>query len=73
MVTVEIRTVADGYQKYEESDQFLVRLKSLLASGYAGKELIHALISDDWSPPLLVIVIEWSENGQNFKETIPYD
>lgn len=73
MVSVEIRTVAGGYQKYEESDQFLIRLKSLLARGYAGKELIHTLISDDWSPPLLGVVIEWSENGQNFTKNIPYD
>lgn len=73
MVTVEIRTVADDYQEYEVDDQFLIKLKSLQALGYTGKKLIHTLISDDWSPPLLVVVIKWLENGQNFTETIPYD
>lgn len=73
MVKVEIRTVDGGYRQYEESDLFLVRLKSLQAHGFAGKELVHNLIGDDWSPPPLVIVIEWSENGQNFTKNIPYD
>lgn len=73
MVTVEIRTVDGGYQKYKENDQFLNRLKSLQARGYTGKELIHTLIGDDWGAPPLVVVIKWSENSQNFTENIPYD
>lgn len=72
MVTVEVRTVANGYHKYEESNQFLVKLKSLMKQGYIGKELIHNLLGDDWNPPLLVVVIEWSENDQMFSKTIPY-
>lgn len=73
MVTVEINTVDGGYQNYDEDDQFLNRLKSLQAQGYTGKELIHALISDDWGAPPLVVVIKWSKNGQNFITNIPYD
>lgn len=73
MVTVEIRTVDGGFRKYEENDKFFSKLQVLQSQGYTGKELIHALISDDWGPPPSIVVIKWSKNGQNFATNIPYE
>ncbi len=40
----------------------------------SGKELIHNLVTDDWSPPPRSMVIEaQSEDGKIITITIPYD
>jgi hypothetical protein len=61
--------LADGSQMRFTGDHYVSKYKSLVAQGYEGKALIHALLTDDWSAPPLRVRIQ--ENG-NEVAVIPY-
>lgn len=71
-VTVTVRTVDGGMQEWFEDLQFLGRLRTLQAEGLDGKELIHALVSDDWgAPPRSVQIHGQDAGGHSFSVEIP--
>ena len=73
MVQVTIRFVDGSIKEFDEGPAFLERLTDLRTRGYTGKELIHALLTDDWGPPPLHINITGvSESGEKIDITIPY-
>lgn len=73
MITVKIPTVDGGLMEFTESDSIVARLTSLRADGYEGKELIHALLTDDWGPPPRGVQLEGRlEDGTRVDEYIPY-
>jgi len=74
MVQVSITFVDGGFQEYSESNELLSRFMELQNQGYEGKELINALISDDWgSPPLSVHIKGKLPNGSEIDVQIPYN
>ena len=74
MLKIEIHLVNGGLLDLEESDSFWHRLVDLQKCGFAGKELIHELISDDWGPPPRLVCIQGSLiDGTKIDVTLPYD
>jgi hypothetical protein len=69
--TVTVRTLDGGSQEWsEDAEPLLRRHKALQARGYAGKELIHALWTDDWAAPPRLVEI----SGEGFDTIrIPYE
>jgi hypothetical protein len=51
MLKVSVRTVDGGLQEFDEPDSIFEKLSALRHDGYAGKKLIHTLLTDDWGPP----------------------
>lgn len=73
MIRVIIRFVDGGIQEFDEGLSFLKKLSDLKKIGYDGKDLIHALLTDDWGPPPSHINIKGkSETGKKIDITIPY-
>ncbi len=74
MIQVSIRFVDGGFQEYPESSDFLSRLTELQNQGYEGRELINALISDDWgAPPLSVQIKGKGPDGSEVDLQVPYN
>lgn len=72
-IMITVRTVDGGMQDWLEDLQFLSRLRTLQSEGLEGKELIHALVSDDWgAPPRSVRIHGQDASGQSFSVEIPY-
>jgi hypothetical protein len=61
--------LADGSQMRFTGDHYVSKYKSLVAQGYEGKALIHALLTEDWGALPLRVRIQ--ENG-NDVAVIPY-
>jgi hypothetical protein len=73
VVKVTISLVDGGLQEFDKGTSFLKKLSELKAQGFSGKELIHALLTDDWgAPPLYVKIKGKDEAGNNIDITIPY-
>lgn len=74
MVQVTIRFVDRSLQEYSESSDIGSRALELQKQGYEGKELINALISDDWGPPPSSVHIKGKlPNGSEIDLQIPYN
>jgi len=73
VVKVTISFVDGSLQELDKGAFFLKKLSELRAQGFSGKELVHALLSDDWgAPPLYVKIKGESESGEKVDITIPY-
>lgn len=49
-------------------------LRRLQSEGYSGRELIHALITDDWgAPPRFVKLTGRGEDDRRIEIVIPYE
>lgn len=73
MIKISVPTVDGGLLEFNKSDSIIDRLSTLRRSGYVGKELIHALITDDWGPPPVGISICGTlKDGTRVDEYIAY-
>lgn len=73
MINVSISFVDGGLQELSKNNAFGERLLQLQNRGYEGKQLIHALLTDDWGPPPTVITIKGKLNsGKRIDISIPY-
>jgi len=75
-LNLEVHLVDGSIMDIPENDaeQFLSRLDELKAHGITGKALIHKLITDDWGPPPVFIIIKGKRsNGESVNIIIPYD
>lgn len=74
VIHVSIKLVDGGLQEITEDDRFISQLKILKNQGYGGKELIHQLITDDWSaPPVYIDINGTTSNGSVINIRIPYN
>jgi hypothetical protein len=72
-VNVSIRLVDGSLREYDTGPDLLVDLAALQVQGLAGRRLIHALLSDDWSPPPVYVDISGdAADGRPINERIPY-
>jgi hypothetical protein len=72
-IRVSIYLVDGGLQEFDESPAFLQKLCSIQSQGFTGKQLVHHLITDDWSvPPTVVEISGKDSDGKNFEIRIPY-
>jgi len=67
--------LADGRTRdFDVEPDFLQRLYALQLGGIQGKELIHALLTDDWTtPPVLVTVSGIAPDGERVDINIRYE
>ena len=73
MINVKISFVDGSFHEFEEDNRFGEELIELQEQGYEGRELIHALLSDDWGPqPTFVMIKRTLANGKNSDISIPY-
>jgi hypothetical protein len=73
-VKVEVRLVDGGAQDWTFGSEFLAKLAALDAQGLTGKDLIHALLSDDWGAPPVIVTIIWTgSDGRRHVRKIEYD
>jgi hypothetical protein len=71
---VVARLVDGGEHDFSYGQEFLNRLADLEARGYNGKELIHALITDDWAAPPVVVTVDGTDaDGRQVQRVLPYD
>ena len=74
MIQVSIRFVDGSFQEYSESSDFLSKLTELQNQGYEGRELINALITDDWGAPPLSVQIKGKRPDESEVDLqIPYN
>ena len=74
MLKVSVSTVDGGLQEFNEPDSIIAKLSALRRDGYVGKELVHALLTDDWGPPPVGVRIRGKlEDGTCIDEYIPYE
>ena len=45
-------------EDYEEDENFMVRLRQLQSQGLEGRDLVDALITDDWGTPPKWVMIQ---------------
>jgi hypothetical protein len=58
----------------DNAEQFLKKLKQLRDMGYEGKQLVNELITDDWGPPPVAVVVKGKLlNGKTVNFTLSYD
>jgi hypothetical protein len=73
-LTARVHLVDGGLMVIPLDDNFLVRLTRLQAAGLQGKALVHELLTDDWGPPPVAIVVKGTApDGSSVDFTIPYD
>lgn len=73
-IKVTIRLVDGGFQEFTKGPEILKELESLQREGFAGRQLINNLISDDWgAPPSVVTISGIDENGKKVTHTIAYE
>lgn len=72
-LNVVAKLVDGGQQEFHAGPDFLSKLHALESKGVEGKALIHALLTDDWgAPPLLISVSGTAADGSAINITIPY-
>jgi hypothetical protein len=72
-VRVSVRLVDGGLLEFAKGPEFLRELQSLQSQGFVGRELVHHLLTDDWSAPPLSVEISWNgPSGNNHEILIPY-
>ncbi len=60
--------------EFAKPDSLYAQLMKLKRNELTGKELVHALITDDWGPPPTGIKIEGTlADGTKVDEYIPYE
>lgn len=73
MLKVQVNTVDGGVQDWTESDSILDKLARLRSDGLEGRDLVHALLTDDWgAPPQGVSITGTTDDGRVINEYIPY-
>lgn len=73
-LNAKVYLVDGGLMEIPLDDDFLVRLRRLQDAGLKGKALIHELITDDWGPPPLSVVVRGiGPDGSSVELAIPYD
>ena len=73
MIQVQIHLVNGGLQEFSEHPSIINRLIDLRNDGLSGKQLVDALISDDWgAPPSSVSLTGTLEDGTRVEEHISY-
>jgi len=74
MLKVSVSTVDSGLREFNEPDSIIAKLSALRRDGYAGRELVHALLTDDWGlTPVGVRIRGKLEDGTCIDEYIPYE
>ena len=69
MAVTVVAGLINGDSQSFEGEHYLRTYESLVGQGYAGKQLIHKLLTDDWAaPPRLVKIMD----GEKVVATIPY-
>lgn len=73
-LTARVHLVDGSLMVIPLDDDFLVRLKRLQTAGLQGKALVHELLTDDWGPPPVAVVVRGTApDGSAVDLTIPYD
>ncbi len=73
---LEVHLVNGGIEDIpvDNAEKFLLKLKRLREMGYHGKQLVNELISDDWGPPPVIIVVKGKlHSGKSVNFTLTYD
>ncbi len=71
---IETSLVDGGMLDATADDSFVARYRKLVAEGYAGKHLVHELLTDDWgAPPRSVRIFGTMDTGEIVNILIPYD
>ena len=72
-IVVSVRLIDGGLMQFDAEPNVLRRLSALERQGLRGKQLIHALFTDDWGPPPTVVEICGKTPDGNLVEIrIPY-
>ncbi|MDF2094384.1 hypothetical protein P2G67_00170 [Fodinicurvata sp. CAU 1616] len=72
-VRITVYLVDGSLSKWHEGPDILRQLESLQSRGFSGKELVHALFTDDWgTPPVSVCISGTKPSGAAGQVTIPY-
>lgn len=73
-VTVTAALVDGGALDFVPGPDFLDRLRALQAQGVEGREIIHALLTDDWGPPPVFVMVAGTDaDGRQIDIRIPYE
>ncbi len=74
MLEVSLFTVDGGLQEFNAKNSIIAKLSALRRDDCKGKELIHALFTDDWGAPLVGVKIRGTlDDGTLVDEYIPYE
>ncbi len=58
----------------DNAEKFLLKLKRLRDMGYQGEQLVNELITDDWGPPPVIVVVKGKLlSGKSVNFTLTYD
>ena len=60
-----------GQEDYEEHQNFMVRLRQLQSQGLECRDLVDALITDDWGAAKMGYDSRWRYRNHNFM-LVPY-